>query len=204
MKFLLIMIIAYVAGSVNFSIVLFRLLGRDDPRKSFSGNAGTTNVYRLAGPGWAALVLILDVGRAVAVALLATTALTVGQAPWAGLALVAGNRFPCFHRFEGGKGVANYLGFSAVITPLGAIFSCAAWVLVYLVTRAPFIGSFAMIGVLAFATMAASGFASGAVIGAALTALFIILNHRRNIAAWRGSARGDESDDEDEDRLMKD
>ncbi len=205
MKFLIVMIVAYVAGSVNFSIILFRLLGREDPRKSFSGNAGTTNVYRLAGPGWAVLVLILDVGRAVAVALLAVTILTAGQAPWAGLALVAGNRFPCFHRFEGGKGVANYLGFSAVITPLGAVLSCAAWVLVYLATRAPFIGSFAMVGILAVATMAASGFASGAVIGAALTALFIILNHGKNIEAWRGSAKGDEeSDDEDEDHLMKD
>ena len=50
MKLVLIMILAYLAGSVNFSIILFRLLGRDDPRKSFSGNAGTTNVYRLAGP----------------------------------------------------------------------------------------------------------------------------------------------------------
>ncbi|MBN2079750.1 MAG: glycerol-3-phosphate acyltransferase [Spirochaetes bacterium] len=204
MKFLLVMVIAYVAGSVNFSIILFRLLGRDDPRKSFSGNAGTTNVYRLAGPHWAALVLLLDVGRAVAVALLAVKVLAAGQAPWAGLALVAGNRFPCFHRFEGGKGVANYLGFTAVITPVGAVLSCAAWVLVYPVSRAPFIASFAMVAVLSIATMVVSGFTPGAVIGAALTALFIILNHGKNITAWFGKMNREEGEDEDEDHLTKD
>ena len=203
MKLVLIMILAYLAGSVNFSIILFRLLGRDDPRKSFSGNAGTTNVYRLAGPAWAALVLLLDVGRAVAIGLLAAAALTAGQAPWAGLALVAGNRFPCFHRFEGGKGVANYLGFTAVITPLGAGIACAAWVLVYIVVRTPFIASFAMTAILALATMAASGFAAGAVIGSCLTALFIVMNHGKNIKAWRGKKGGDE-DEEDEERLTKD
>ncbi|HHC24907.1 MAG TPA: glycerol-3-phosphate acyltransferase, partial [Desulfobacterales bacterium] len=30
--------------------------------------------------------------------------------PWIGLSLILGNRFPCFHGFQGGKGVANYLG----------------------------------------------------------------------------------------------
>ncbi len=204
MKLILIMIIAYVAGSINFAIILFRFLGKDDPRASFSGNAGTTNVYRLAGPGWATLVFLLDVGRAVAVALLAVNALSAGQAPWAGLALVAGNRYPCFHRFEGGKGVANYLGFSAIVTPVGSIVSCAAWVVTYLSTRAPFIASFSMVLILAFATAHASSYAPGAVSGALLTALFIIFNHRKNISAARIAKNRGEKDDGDEDRLMQD
>jgi glycerol-3-phosphate acyltransferase PlsY len=181
MKFLLIIIIAYILGSVNFSILLFKFLGKDDPRQSFSGNAGTTNVYRLAGPAWAAAVLVLDVGRAVLVALLAVHALTPGQAPWAGLALVAGNRYPCFHGFQGGKGVANYLGFSAVITPAGAAVSALAWVLVYLIKREPFIASFAMILALAAGTIIAADFHFWAIAGTLATVLLIVYNHRKNI-----------------------
>jgi glycerol-3-phosphate acyltransferase PlsY len=181
MKFLLITIIAYILGSINFSLIIFKFLGRDDPRQSFSGNAGTTNVYRLAGPVWAAAVLILDVGRAVAVALLATHTLTPGQVPWAGLALVIGNRYPCFHGFQGGKGVANYLGFSAVITPAGAVVSALLWVLVYLLKREPFIASFAMILGLAAGTIIKEHFHPAAIAGTVITVFFILYNHRKNI-----------------------
>lgn len=181
MKLLSLLLISYLAGSVNFSILLFRILGKGDPRTSYSGNAGVTNVYRIAGPLWAAVVLILDVGRAVAVALFASFALSPGQVPWSGLALVAGNRYPCFHQFQGGKGVANYLGFSAVITPAGAIISAIAWVMVYLMKRTPFIASFAMIAVLALGTIIACGHTPGAVAGSLATMLFIIFNHRKNI-----------------------
>ena len=64
MKLSILLAGAYLAGSVNFSILLFRILGREDPRRQFSGNAGVTNVYRQAGLLWAAVVLLLDIGRA--------------------------------------------------------------------------------------------------------------------------------------------
>jgi acyl phosphate:glycerol-3-phosphate acyltransferase len=181
MKFLFLLVISYLAGSVNFSLILFKFLGKDDPRNSFSGNAGTTNVYRMAGPVWAAVVLVLDVGRAVAVALLAVYALTPVQVPWTGLALIFGNRYPCFHGFQGGKGVANYLGFSAVITPAGTAVSAILWVLVYLLKREPFIASFAMIAVLAVGTIIANHFQPFAFVGTLATVLLILYNHRKNI-----------------------
>jgi glycerol-3-phosphate acyltransferase PlsY len=193
MKLILLMIIAYVAGSVNFAIILFKFLGKGDPRNGFSGNAGTTNVYRQAGPVWAAAVFLLDVGRAVLVALLAQYALTPGQLPWAGLALIAGNRFPCFHGFKGGKGVANYLGFSAVVTPISAVIAAIAWVIVYVVKRTPFMASFAMIAVLTLGTIAACGYRPGAIIGALLTAGFIIFNHRNNITEMLERAKSEKS-----------
>ena len=198
MKLIFLIIISYLAGSVNFSILLFSFLGKGDPRKSQSGNAGVTNVYRLAGPVWAAVVLLLDMGRAVAVALLAAYALTPGQVPWAGLALVIGNRYPCFHQFRGGKGVANYLGFSAVVTPAGAVLSAIIWVLVYLVSRAPFIASFAMIGVLALGTIIACGYKPAAVAGSIITALFIIFTHRKNIEEFLGKKEEEGPPDKDE------
>ena len=63
MRFTGLLLLAYLAGSINFAIIVLRLLGKEDPRTTFSGNAGTTNVYRQAGKGWAVLVLLLDVGR---------------------------------------------------------------------------------------------------------------------------------------------
>ena len=71
MRLALILLLAYFAGSINFAIIILSLLGKEDPRTRFSGNAGTTNVCRQAGKGWAAIVLILDAGRAVGLAALA-------------------------------------------------------------------------------------------------------------------------------------
>lgn len=122
---------AYLAGSVNFAILFFKIAGRADPRLSFSGNAGTTNVYRLAGMPWAVLVFALDIGRAMAVAALAGYFLDGGWLIWAGFFLVLGNSFPCFHGFRGGKGVANYLGFTVLTVPVAALSAAWLWVLVY-------------------------------------------------------------------------
>lgn len=182
MLLIVILILSYLAGSVNFSILLFKILGLDDPRRGYSGNAGTTNVYRMAGPVWAVIVLLLDVGRAVAVSLIARYALEPGSVTWAGLALIAGNGFPCFHGFKGGKGVANYLGFSAAITPAGAIVACIAWVVVYLLKKIPFIASFAMIAVLGVAVSVSLDNQPGAILGTLATLLLIIFNHRDNIS----------------------
>ena len=125
MILILLILLGYLAGSVNFAIILLRLLGREDPRTQFSGNAGTMNVRRQAGKGWASVVLLLDVGRAAALAALALYLLPVALVPWVGTALVLGNRFPCFHRFRGGKGVASFLGFTIPLAPW-ALF-CRVW-----------------------------------------------------------------------------
>lgn len=185
-------ILAYLAGSVNFSILLFKLMGKDDPRDSYSGNAGTTNVYRQAGLVWAAVVLLLDIGRAVLTAFLAGRLLTEGMIPWACLFLVAGNRYPLFHGFRGGKGVANYLGFTFFISPWAGAVSCAAWVLVYAAARVPFIASFFMLAVLAAGTGYTFRGSAAAVAGAMVTAAFIFFNHRENIRKFReqGGSRG--------------
>ena len=97
------------------------------------------------------MVLLLDVGRAVGVASLALAFLPFAFVPWIGLALVAGNRFPCFHGFRGGKGVASYLGFVVPIAPWGAAAACLAWVAIHRIVRVPFIASFVMILVLGWA-----------------------------------------------------
>lgn len=180
-SFFLLLSIAYVAGSVNFSILVFRLTGRDDPRYHGSGNPGATNVYRQAGLGWAVAVLLLDMGRAVAVALLAKAYLPFWQVPWVGLALILGNRFPCFHGFTGGKGVANYLGFTLAIAPLSAGIGVLAWAGAHLIRRTPFISSFALVLVLAVGTAIEGSCQWQGTVGIAVTVLFIVACHHTNI-----------------------
>lgn len=187
--FLIIMAGAYLAGSVNFSILLFAVLGKGDPRSRFSGNAGATNVWRQAGLSWAALVLFLDLIRAMGLALLALYFLPEAQVPWAGLPLVLGNRYPCFHGFRGGKGVAAYLGFTIPIAPLAAVLSALVWAVVYGLTRLPFMASFFMVAILAIGTIVASAYQVTAATGALATALLIFINHRGNITALLASKK---------------
>jgi len=189
MRLTLMLLFAYVAGSVNFAIIFLGLLGREDPRTKFSGNAGTTNVYREAGIGWAAVVLLLDTGRAVSLAALALYLLPVPLVPWVGTALVAGNRFPCCHRFQGGKGVASFLGFTIPIAPWGAVLSCLAWVAVYGIVRIPFVASFSMVLLLGGAAVWSGGAQAIPIAGTVVTVLMIFLNHRKNIVTLLAEKR---------------
>ncbi len=172
---------AYLVASVNGAVVVLRLLGRDDPRTRGSGNPGTSNVYRIAGPGWAAVVLLLDVGRGAAVAWLALRFLPVPQLPWVGLGLLLGNHFPVFHRFRGGKGVATWLGLVAAFHPLAAALSCAAWLAVFALSRVSFVGSVGMLGVLAAGILARAGLEPAPLTATALSVTLILWAHRRNL-----------------------
>lgn len=178
--------VAYLAGSVNFAIIFFKLAGKADPRLSFSGNAGTTNVYRLAGLMWAAIIFLLDIGRAIAVAALSVYYLAAPFVPWAGFFLVLGNSFPCFHGFRGGKGVANYLGFSAYVAPWSALLACIIWLAAYGVYRVPFVASFFMTFILTIGHDFSFNWTIPAVTGAGATFVLILFSHRKNfIEHWK-------------------
>lgn len=194
---ILIYLTSYLAGSVNFAIVFFKLAGKADPRLSFSGNAGTTNVYRQAGYFWAAVILLLDIGRALGVAALALHFLEGKYVPWAGFFLVLGNSFPCFHNFRGGKGVANFLGFTLLVEPWVALLAAIMWAAAFGVYRITFIASFVMVLTLSLGLSFSNNWVFCAVSGAAATFCLILFRHRKNIIAhWSDSgpgASGDES-----------
>ena len=183
-KVILICFLAYLAGSVNFAILFFKIAGRADPRLSFSGNAGTTNVYRQAGMPWAVLVFALDIGRALAVAALAMHFIHGEWLAWAGFFLILGNSFPCFHGFRGGKGVANYLGYTLLIAPWAALLAAIIWVLVYGVKRTPFIASFFMVATLSVGHVLSYQWALTTIICALATFVLIVFNHRSNIRQY--------------------
>jgi len=191
-KIIIICLLAYGIGSINFAILFFKIAGRTDPRLSFSGNAGTTNVYRQAGMLWAVLIFVLDIGRALAVAFLAVHYLAGVWVVWAAFFLVLGNSFPCFHGFRGGKGVANYFGFTLLAVPWAVLLAAILWVSIFWIKRIPFISSFFMVAMLSVGYAEQYRLAVPALAGALATFALIVFNHRTNIREY---AQGDKKSD---------
>ena len=174
----------YLLGSINFTVIIFRLLGLDDPRMKFSGNPGTTNVYRIAGPFWAALVLILDIGRAGLVSIVSLKFLPVQEVALAGFFLVIGNRYPCFHGFKGGKGVANYMGFVIFIIPVWGFMVTLLWPLIYKLVKITFIPSFVIITLMGIGISLHFQFNPLFTVITATTILLIFAGQKKNIMEY--------------------
>ena len=115
--YIVMLLIAYVIGSINFSVIFSKKFAGFDVREKGSGNAGSTNMLRSVGKGAAALTLICDILKGV-VAI--SIAIILGNmfkdtnkellVQIAGIAVVIGHTFPIFFGFKGGKGVATSLG----------------------------------------------------------------------------------------------
>ncbi len=110
-------IIAYLIGSINFSVIFSKKMAGFDVREKGSGNAGTTNMLRSVGKKAAAITLICDILKgvvAILIAMFIAWAFKVENASLlvqiAGIAVVLGHTFPIFFGFKGGKGVATSLG----------------------------------------------------------------------------------------------
>ena len=110
-------IIAYLIGSVNFSVIFSKKFAGFDVREKGSGNAGSTNMLRSVGKKAAALTLVCDVLKGVVAIVIAIIVGNVVQdsnkellLQIAGIAVVLGHTFPIFFQFKGGKGVATSLG----------------------------------------------------------------------------------------------
>ena len=129
-------VLAYLAGSLPFGLVLTRLAGKGDIRAIGSGNIGATNVLRTGSKGLALVTLLLDGGKGaavvMAVAWFSGDPLAVGIA---GLMAVVGHCFPVWLKFQGGKGVATCVAtFAAFDIRLGLVF-VALWIGTAAITR---------------------------------------------------------------------
>ncbi|OLS64504.1 glycerol-3-phosphate 1-O-acyltransferase PlsY [Pseudomonas putida] len=134
--FWLLAMFAYLLGSLSFAIVLSRLNGSPDPRMSGSGNAGATNMLRLAGRKLAILTLLGDLCKGLMPVLLAQLAgLDQQQQAWIGLCAVLGHLFPLYFRFRGGKGVATAAGVLLGLYPPAALLAVISWLLTFYLTR---------------------------------------------------------------------
>ena len=129
-------LVSYLLGSVSAAVVVCKLLGKNDPRESGSGNPGATNVLRLHGKGPAIATLLGDIGKGVVPVLVARW-LELGPLVVGACACAAflGHLFPVFFGFRGGKGVATFVGvLLAISLQLGLCF-IGGWLLVAAITR---------------------------------------------------------------------
>ncbi len=115
--YIIVAIIAYAIGSINFSVIISRKYAGFDVREKGSGNAGTTNVLRSVGKKAAAITLLCDILKGVISILFAVLVGNIVKSAdkallvqIAGIAVVLGHTFPIFFEFKGGKGVATSLG----------------------------------------------------------------------------------------------
>jgi acyl phosphate:glycerol-3-phosphate acyltransferase len=123
---------AYLLGSIPFGVLLARLFGGGDVRKSGSGNIGATNVARVAGPLPGILTLLLDGGKGGAAVWVAGR-VSDESATWmmiAALAALLGHCFPIWLKFRGGKGVATAAGAFLVLCPAALLGSVILFLLV--------------------------------------------------------------------------
>lgn len=122
-------IASYLLGSIPTGIVISRLMGKGDPRKSGSGNIGATNVGRTSGRLAGILTLLGDALKGGVPVFLAVQyypeSLFVSLV---GLAAFMGHLFPVYLGFKGGKGVATGLGVMVVICPVATLLSAAVFV----------------------------------------------------------------------------
>jgi glycerol-3-phosphate acyltransferase PlsY len=126
---------AYLVGSLSFAVIVSRLMGLKDPRTFGSGNPGATNVLRSGNKAAAIVTLVLDAVKGFVPVLLVKWfgkpyGMEDGTMALVGLAAFLGHLWPVFFRFQGGKGVATFIGVVFGIDPLLGLATGATWLII--------------------------------------------------------------------------
>lgn len=187
---LLLLVAAYLLGSIPFAIIMSRLFGLADPRHYGSGNPGATNVLRSGNKAAAALTLAGDCVKGwLAVWGAGVLGFSTGEAALAGLFAFFGHVFSVFLRFKGGKGVATALGVLAGISAWLALCALAVWLAVAYATR---YSSAAALAAAASAPLAGMLLLDDAVAIGVLFAMTatLVLRHAENIRKLKDGTEG--------------
>ena len=140
----LLLLFAYLLGSVPTGVILAKAFSDVDPRTQGSRNIGATNVFRTAGRKLGVITLLGDIVKGFLPVIIARS--TVDSHFWVGavaLAAFIGHLYPIFLRFKGGKGIATGLGAFLALAPLSALLSCLVFAAVVYRWRYISLGSLA-------------------------------------------------------------
>lgn len=198
-RYAVVIIISYLLGSLNFSIIFSKRFADKDIRESGSGNAGATNMLRTYGKRFAVITMIGDILK-VAVAIIITFAVLGAPMKYlfgipddpaeiqrimvykefSGFFCVLGHIFPVFFRFKGGKGVAACTGMVIMVDWRIALLLFVVFVIVIAITKWISLGSI-IIALLYPALIYAfyTSFLLAAI--ALLFTLIVLVAHRENI-----------------------
>jgi glycerol-3-phosphate acyltransferase PlsY len=128
-------LIGYLFGSIPFGMVLTRLAGTQDLRSIGSGNIGATNVLRTGRKGLAAATLLGDALKGTVAVIIAGYFGGTEAAMVAGLGAFLGHLYPVWLKFNGGKGVATYIGVLIGLFWPAAVVFCLIWLAIAVTTR---------------------------------------------------------------------
>ena len=186
----ILVILAYLIGSIPTSVWVSKSVFNIDIRNYGSGNAGATNTFRVLGSKWGSFVMLVDVTKGViATSLyilipyymsheLARTNFMIIL----GLAAVVGHIFPIWAEFKGGKGVATILGMAIAIQPIVAALCLVVFALTLITTR--FVSLSSMLAGVAFMVLILFIFNQQEPMYRAfaiIVALMVIFTHQKNI-----------------------
>lgn len=181
---------AYLMGSVSTAILVSKAQGLPDPRQGGSGNPGATNVLRLGGKKAAAITLLGDALKGwIPVMLAGVMGFDPLMTGLVGLAAFVGHLFPVFFGFKGGKGVATALGVMSGFSWMLGLSVLATWIAVAAITR------YSSLAALVAAALAPVyvWFIAGHLELAAVTALLALLLFWRHSANIQRLIKGEES-----------
>jgi glycerol-3-phosphate acyltransferase PlsY len=178
---------AYLLGSIPFGVAVARAQGGVDLRQVGSGNIGATNVLRVVGKGAAALTLLGDIGKgAIAVGLGRVLKVSPTLLAVIALAAVVGHLLPVFAGFRGGKGVATTLGVVLAAMPAVGGLLLLIWLAAAGVWRYSSLAALVAAAALPGLAWWLDGRRPMVVMSTALL-LIVLVRHRENIVRlWQG------------------
>lgn len=190
MNELLLILLAYLIGSVPTSVWVSKRFFNIDIRDYGSGNAGATNVYRVLGSRWGTFVVLIDMLKGVLAVQLAwllpeyldTEIQFQNLQTGLGMAAVLGHIFPLWAEFKGGKGVATVFGMVLGISPITAVSCAGIFLLVLYLTR--FVSLSSILASIAFPIFILVVFNVENPlyrVFAIAVALMVVLTHQKNI-----------------------
>jgi acyl phosphate:glycerol-3-phosphate acyltransferase len=193
MRFLLVITIAYLIGSIPFGYLIVRAVTGGDVRQTGSGGTGATNVSRRAGKIAGVVTLLLDALKGT-MAVLVTRSLSAGMSDtgWllaaAAIAVIVGHIFPLWLGFRGGKGVATGVGVFLALAPIALAFAAVLFVIIVWFTRYISLGSIVGAATIPLFIWVENEFIRPVgdwlplMVAAVCAALLIVFAHRGNIA----------------------
>jgi glycerol-3-phosphate acyltransferase PlsY len=190
MNEMMLVVLAYLIGSIPTSIWVSKAIFGIDIRQFGSGNPGATNTFRVLGSNWGAFVMTVDIGKG-----LIATSLYVLMPFYLhnelartnfmillGTAAVIGHIFPIWADFKGGKGVATILGMALAIQPIVALICILVFLITLFTTR--YVSLSSMLAGVVFILLILLIFKEKETsyqIFAIIVALMVVLTHQKNI-----------------------
>lgn len=180
----MVVVLAYLIGSVSFAVVVSRAYRLPDPREYGSGNPGATNVLRSGRKSAAVLTLLGDSVKGWLAVFIAGQWVASGTElamALSAVAVILGHMYPMFHQFRGGKGVATALGVLLGLSPWLALGTLSTWITIAVFFRYSSLAALVSAVFAAFFTLILFNVAHPFFSAVAVVSALLIWRHRSNI-----------------------